>query len=133
VNIFNLPKNFLPFLATFVHFEKKIMLKMFGFQLLESQKEIGHYCPSSFFLYKTIFNWLKFSPCLGLKPLESLEGWTLLSILYKVVENFEIPFYTKRNFAQSSLVNFLTFLLFYHRIRRGYLNPLPNPLSTGAN
>jgi len=52
VNIFNLPKKFLPFLDNFVHFNKKAILKKLGFQLLERLIESGHFCPFSIFYIK---------------------------------------------------------------------------------
>ena len=34
-----------------------------------------------YFLYKTILNSLSLSPCLSLRPLKSLKGWTIMSTL----------------------------------------------------
>ena len=40
-----------------------------------------------FFLYKTIFNWLKFSSCLGLKPRQTSEKWTKMSTSLQNLKN----------------------------------------------
>ena len=71
MDIFDLAKNFFTVFVQFCPFCKKAILKKFGSRLLERLRECT-ILSILYFLYKTIFNWLEFSPCLGLKPLESL-------------------------------------------------------------